>query len=82
MTSIPKLMAAVLSGTRDNNIAFSDLQRVILSLGFRCRVKGDHFIYWQSGIEEIINSQPDGNNAKAYQVRQIRNIILKYRLGF
>ncbi len=81
MTSIPKLVTAVLSGTRDNNIAFSDLQRVLASFGFRCRIKGDHFIYWQNGVEEIINIQPDGNKAKAYQVRQVRDIILKYRLG-
>jgi hypothetical protein len=32
-------------------------------------------------VEEIINIQPIGNNAKAYQVRQIRNLILKYKLG-
>ena len=81
MTSVPKLITAVLSGARDNNIAFSDLQKLLASLGFQCRVKGDHFIYWQIGIGEIINIQPDGNNAKAYQVRQVRNIILKYRLG-
>ena len=81
MSSVPKLMTSVLNGTRDNNIAFSDLQRVLVSLGFQCRVKGDHFIYWQNGVEEIINIQPDGNKAKAYQVKQVRNIILKYRLG-
>ena len=34
-----------------------------------------------SDVEEIINLQPDGNKAKPYQVRQIRNIILKYKLG-
>lgn len=33
-----------------------------------------------SGIDEIVNIQPDGNMAKPYQVRQIRNIILKYGL--
>lgn len=81
MTSIPKLITAVLSGTRDSNIAFSDLQKMLESLGFSCRIKGDHFIYWQNGVEEIINIQPDGNKAKAYQVRQVRNVILKYRLG-
>ena len=43
-------------------------------------VKGDHFIYYKNGIDEIINIQPEGNKAKAYQVKQIRNIILKYRL--
>ena len=32
-------------------------------------------------VEEIINIQPAGNKAKPYQVKQIRNIILKYKLG-
>lgn len=61
MPPVRKIIAAILSGARDNNIAFADLQRVLLSLGFKCRV-----IYWRSGIDEIINIQPDGNKAKAY----------------
>ena len=80
MPPVRKIIDAILSGARDNNIAFADLQRVLLSLGFKCRVKGDHFIYWQSGIDEIINIQPDGNKAKAYQVKQVRAVIIKYRL--
>ncbi|MBQ7569877.1 MAG: hypothetical protein IJT22_03000 [Synergistaceae bacterium] len=75
MPPVRKITAAILSGTRDNNIAFADLQRVLLSLGFKCRV-----IYWRSGIDEIINIQPDGNKAKAYQVKQVRDVIIKYRL--
>ena len=50
-------------------------------IGFSVRIKGDHFIYTKSDIEEIINIQPKGNKAKPYQVKQIRNIILKYKLG-
>ncbi|MBR0220212.1 MAG: type II toxin-antitoxin system HicA family toxin [Synergistaceae bacterium] len=80
MPPVRKIIDAILSGTRDNNIAFADLQRVLLSLGFKYRVKGDHFIYWRSGIDEIINIQPDGNKAKAYQVKQVRAVIIKYRL--
>jgi hypothetical protein len=33
------------------------------------------------GIEEIINLQPKGAKAKAYQVRQVRQLIVKYGLG-
>ena len=43
-------------------------------------ILGDHFIYWKYGIDEIINIQPDGNKAKPYQVKQVRNTILKYGL--
>ncbi len=80
MPPVRKIIDAILSGARDNNIAFADLQRVLLSLGFKCRVNGDHFIYWRSGVDEIINIQPDGNKAKAYQVKQVQSVILKYRL--
>ena len=48
-------------------------KRVLDVMGFRCRIKGDHFIYYKDGINEIINIQPKGNKAKPYQVKQIRN---------
>jgi hypothetical protein len=32
-------------------------------------------------IIEKINLQRDGSMAKPYQVKQVRNIILKYRFG-
>ena len=81
MSQYEKLLASILSGTKDSNILFADLQSVLNRLGFQCRIKGDHFIYTKDGIEEIINIQPKGNMAKPYQVKQVRNIILRYRLG-
>lgn len=80
MSSVDKILSDIMSGTKDRNIRFSDLQKLLETLGFRCRIKGDHFIYYKNGIDEIINIQPEGNKAKAYQVKQVRNIILKYRL--
>jgi hypothetical protein len=32
-------------------------------------------------VEEILNLQPRGNAAKPYQVKQVRQVILKYKLG-
>ena len=32
-------------------------------------------------IEEILNLQPKGGKSKPYQVKQVRNITLKYKLG-
>ena len=81
MSQYEKLLASILSGTKDSNILFADLQSVLDRLGFQCRIKGDHFIYTKNGVEEIINIQPKGNMAKPYQVKQVRNIILRYRLG-
>lgn len=76
-----KLLMSVLSGTQDKSIQFSELQKLLTLLGFVVRIKGDHFIYTRDGVEEIINIQPNGNKAKPYQVKQVRNIILKYKFG-
>ena len=62
-------------------IPFTDLQVILSRLGFECRIKGDHFIYTKDGVDENINIQPKGNKAKPYQVRQVREVILKYNLG-
>ena len=75
------MLDRVLSGLADKNIRFQDLRRLLSDLGFSVRIKGDHHIFYKEGIEEIINLQPlSGGKAKAYQVKQVRNIILKYRL--
>lgn len=81
MSQYEKLLLKILIGTQDKNVTFSELQKILELLGFQCRIKGDHFIYTKSGIEEIINIQPSGNKAKPYQVKQIRNLIIKYKLG-
>jgi hypothetical protein len=38
-------------------------------------------IFSRSDVAEIINLQPKGSDAKAYQIKQVRNIVVKYRLG-
>lgn len=70
----------IMAGNSDNNIRFTDFKNLILSLGFRERIKGDHFIYTRNDIAERINIQPIGNKAKAYQVKQVRLLFKKYRL--
>ena len=81
MSQYQKALLAILSGTQDASIQFSDLQTVLERLGFQLRIKGDHFIYTKDGVEEIINLQPKGSKAKPYQVKQVRQIILRYQLG-
>ncbi len=76
-----KLLNMILQGTSDANIAFSDLVSLMKSLGFEIRIKGSHHIFRKEGVEERLNLQKDGGKAKPYQVRQVRNIILNYKLG-
>ncbi len=81
MGKLTKTLSALLQGRSDANIAFRDLCAILKHFGFSERVRGDHFIYSRPDIEEILNLQPIGTKAKAYQVKQVRNIILKYKLG-
>ena len=76
-----KVLDAILSGRSDANIGFSDLCGILQRLGFEQRIRGSHHIFHRDGIDEILNLQPRGSKAKPYQVKQVRNIILKYRLG-
>jgi predicted RNA binding protein YcfA (HicA-like mRNA interferase family) len=81
MSKFEKLIAQILRGTSDVNIAYKDLCQLLIHLGFEERTKGSHHIFRKSGVDEKINLQKDGNNAKPYQVKQVRAIILKYKLG-
>ncbi len=76
-----KILEKVLSGLSDKNLRFRDLIKLLSGFGFSQRIKGDHHIIFSDKVEEIINLQPlkDGK-AKAYQVKQVRTIILKYKL--
>ncbi len=81
MGKYEKLIFQILSGTSDANIAFSDLINLLQHLGFDLRIKGSHHIFRKAGVEEKPNLQKEGNKAKPYQVKQVRNIILKYKMG-
>ena len=81
MSSREKLLGEILRGTADANIQFNGLCQLLRSLGFRERIRGDYHIYVKDGIEEILNLQPKGGKAKPYQVKQVRKVILRYRLG-
>jgi predicted RNA binding protein YcfA (HicA-like mRNA interferase family) len=76
-----KTLQRVLSGTADAAIRFDDLCQLLESLGFQKRVKGGHHLFRKSGIEEKINLQRADSQAKPYQVKQVRAIILKAKLG-
>ncbi len=76
-----KLLRRILEGRSDANVDFSDLRALLLHLGFEERTKGSHHIFRRADVEERINLQRQGNKAKPYQVRQVRTVILRYRLG-
>ena len=81
MSRHARTLQRVLQGTADSNVHFADLRSLLLSLGFEERIKGSHHILFRTGVEEILNLQALGSLAKAYQVKQVRGVILRYRLG-
>lgn len=81
MASTDKTLDAILRGTSDANIPFGDLRRLLERLGFQERIKGSHHIFWKDGVQEILNLQPMGSKAKPYQIKQVRAIVLKHKLG-
>ena len=80
MGKYQKLIFTILTGQADNKIKFIDLCNLLKKLGFEERVKGSHHIFRKEGIIEKINLQKDGSHAKPYQVKQVRNLIIKYKL--
>jgi len=76
-----KVLLQVLRGTSDANIAFEDLCNLLVRLGFERRTSGSHNIFRKAGTIEKPNLQREGNKAKPYQVRQVRDVIVKYKLG-
>jgi len=76
-----KLLEQVLRGTSDANISFDDLCGLLERLGFERRTRGSHHIFRREGVPDKPNLQKQGKNAKVYQVRQVRDIIVKHKLG-
>lgn len=81
MSGYSKLLERILHGMSDANIPFAQICQLLKKLGFDERIRGSHHIFRKQGIEEKINLQKDGSKAKPYQARQVRAVILKYKLG-
>ena len=81
MSRRKRLIEAILRGGSGANIRFDDLRALMRYLGFEERVRGSHHLFDKEGIVEIVNLQSRGGQAKPYQVKQVRQLILKYRLG-
>jgi hypothetical protein len=81
MSKYDKLLFQILRGTADQNVSFDDLCGLLEKIGFQKRIRGSHNMFRKEGVVEKINLQRDGSKAKVYQVRQVRAVLLKYKLG-
>jgi predicted RNA binding protein YcfA (HicA-like mRNA interferase family) len=63
------------------NIRFADLERLVLALGFEFdHTSGSHHIYVHPFTKKQLNLQPQGRQAKPYQVRQVLGQVERYSL--
>jgi len=83
MTRHGKFLIRLLSGSADQALRFDELCALLRRLGFSERHRGgSHHIFTRDSVVEILNLQPrGGGEAKAYQVKQVRDIILRYQLA-
>ena len=81
MAKHEKTLLQILRGSSDSNVSFHELRSLLRHLVFGERIRGSHHIFTKQGVEEILNLQPIGAKAKAYQVKQVRSVILRYKLA-
>lgn len=81
MSNYRKVLESVLHGSSDASISFNQICQLLKRLGFQERIRGGHHIFTKDGIVEILNLQSKGAKAKPYQVKQVRSMLLKYKLG-
>jgi predicted RNA binding protein YcfA (HicA-like mRNA interferase family) len=75
------ILLQVLRGSSDANVRFSELRGLLSRLGFAERIKGSHHIFTREDVAEILNLQPRNSLAKPYQVKQVRRILIRYKLA-
>ena len=80
MSKFEKLYEHILMRRSDANVPFETFISLLKRLGFDERIKGDHHIFTMDGVEEILNLQPKNGKGKPYQVKQVREVILKYHI--
>jgi predicted RNA binding protein YcfA (HicA-like mRNA interferase family) len=81
MAYYKKLLTKILLGKSDSDVTFNDLCHLLEAIGFKQRIRGDHHIFTRNDVTEIINLQPKGSKAKSYQVKQVRNLLVRYNLS-
>ena len=75
------ILLRVLRGSSDANIRFSELRALLSRLGLVERIKGSHHIFTREDVAEILNLQPRNSMAKPYQVKQVRRVLVQYKLA-
>ena len=74
------MLRRILSGRADANIRFNDLRSLLFALGFQERIRASHHIFTTHELPEVVTLQPQGRDAKPYQIRQLRKLLIQREL--
>lgn len=81
MVRISRLYAQLLNDPRAT-LPFRDFERLLEAFGFRLdRTKGSHRQYVHPAVPFVLTVQPDGKDAKRYQVRQFLDMVAEFGLS-
>ena len=81
MPNASKIRAALLDPAKDYGHRFGDVVFFLERTGWKKRISGGHHIFTRSGTPVLINLQPEKNGrGKAYQIRQVRAILVARNL--
>ncbi|MYC06518.1 MAG: type II toxin-antitoxin system HicA family toxin [Chloroflexi bacterium] len=75
-----RLLRTILAGRSDANIRFAEFRRLLLNMGFYETIRGSHHIFRRTGLRASVIIQPRNSMAKAYQIRQFRQMAIRYGL--
>jgi predicted RNA binding protein YcfA (HicA-like mRNA interferase family) len=74
MTRVAKIWQGVLR--RQTSVPFRDFERLLRAFGFELdRIAGSHHIYVHRKARLTLSVQPDGSEAKGYQVRKLIALV-------
>lgn len=80
MVKSAKLYALLLQST-NRSVSFRDFERLLLEFGFEhARTTGSHRQYVHPKLPRAFPVQPDGKDAKRYQLRELLELIEDYGL--
>lgn len=80
MVKPAKLYVHLLTNPRQI-ISFRDFERLLIAMGFEhVRTKGSHRQYVHPNIPRPYPVQPDGKDAKPYQLREFLELVEQYGL--
>jgi predicted RNA binding protein YcfA (HicA-like mRNA interferase family) len=77
----PAKLYELLLQSASRSIAYRDFEKLVIAFGFKyVRMNGSHAIYTHPKLQRPFPIQPEGKDAKRYQVRELLELVEEYGL--